>query len=864
MLQERLFFSIIFLCLSFNLLAQERIIEGHLTNSENKPVEFASLTVSLNQKNSTILTYCFTDSLGHFSFKINKETEELNIEINSFGYKNKNYVVKADTVKSLKIYLETDNKILEEVIIKTEKLLDTMKIKTDSIGLTEQSTLRDVLNKTDGMMVTQDGSISFNGIPINKVLINNKEVFINQNKIALDNLNYEIMDNVQLINNYKDKYSLDFNNKSNTVINIKTKAKFKGVLKYTPEIGLGYNDAYKIKAKSFFFSDKLNMFLTSNTNNISEKDFSFKDLSYPFIQYSSDFLKETFFPFFYMGNLLKKDFNSNNSLTLRKQNKNSKVGLVFTNATIKTEKNTNTAIYVQGSKIQNFDYKEFQNGQLYNIDLNYSKLISKKNVLNANVVMSTIRQKNNSSTAAINFFPINSLFNELNNNNVKAYLIANNVTLTNMLRKKIILNTDVNYFMEQSTNNSKTSLDAVNSIDIYQTQKKNKNILKLSSLLKYKQSNFFVGKAGLSYIFNTETAKNTVVDKVKWTSRTQYTYSGILNFNGETKKVKYDFLLSPQFWDIKNNKATNKLHYNAMLDFTYKINPKSTLILNYERNEKLFDLNYSFDTIIKSYNYKILNNIENKNIVTINNGLDIGYYYLNVAKSKSCFVKYSLEVDGNFIQNNYDTTISNVYYYENKILSNRKGNTINIGSSKGFYLTKKYHKLSFKANIAYIKETYPVVTNNIVQDFFKKQILGSFDIVLLLQGHNIKEIKIGANMAEENLFANSKSIFSLSSITNNILIAGGKRKIEWQLNFENILYKTITSKFNVPNINLSILYKKTDKLSFGILGKSLFDLFKINTKNNSSVNTYNDGSLLTQIINSSRIGYLMFNTTYKF
>src|SRR5690606_17187557 len=128
-----------------------------------------------------------------------------------------------DTVQYLSIYMEERTIKLEEIEVKARVYTDTLAIDTEQMNLSKSSTLRDILDRTDGMIVSKDGGISYQGKQINKVLINGKEVFINQNKVALDNLNYEIMENVQVINNYKDKFTLDFNNIKDPVININTK-----------------------------------------------------------------------------------------------------------------------------------------------------------------------------------------------------------------------------------------------------------------------------------------------------------------------------------------------------------------------------------------------------------------------------------------------------------------------------------------------------------------------------------------------------------------------------------------------------------------------------------------------------------------
>lgn len=103
---------------------------------------------------------------------------------------------------------------------------------------------------------------------------------------------------MQIINNYKDKFTIDFNRIRDPVINIGTKSEFKGILKTQLDAGYGYKNSYSLKGKGFFFSDKINAFATSHTNNVGEKELSQKDVAAPLTEQASALLNNVLSPFF--------------------------------------------------------------------------------------------------------------------------------------------------------------------------------------------------------------------------------------------------------------------------------------------------------------------------------------------------------------------------------------------------------------------------------------------------------------------------------------------------------------------------------------------------------------------------------------
>ena len=277
---SKLLSNITALLFIFALHSQNKNISGDIKDINNAPIPFANIIVNDTSQPANSIGFGYSDENGLFTLKIPKEAMRIELNITAIGYLEKTVTLDLEVIKNIHITLEENITELEQVIIKAKRITDTLNIDINNMNLGKESTLRDMLNKTDGIIVSKDGGISYQGKQIKKVFVNGKEVFVNQNKVALDNLNYEIMENVQIINNHKDKFTIDFNRIRDPVINIETKSKFKGVLKTNLDLGYGHNDKFKINGKGFFFSDQLNAFATTHNNNVGEIELSNSCLLY--------------------------------------------------------------------------------------------------------------------------------------------------------------------------------------------------------------------------------------------------------------------------------------------------------------------------------------------------------------------------------------------------------------------------------------------------------------------------------------------------------------------------------------------------------------------------------------------------------
>ena len=220
---------ILLLMASTTILAQSNQIKGFVTNENNEIINGA--TIVLYDLNKNIVAYSITDEKGYYLISSKIEADYF-LEVSYLGYEKKTVNLSInDTNKdmiSLDIKLTEETNQLDEVVLllkKEEK--DTVNFDLQKLNLQDNDKLKEILEKLPNLQVGEDGVIIYKGNNINKILVNKKETFENQNSLALENIENRLIEGLSVINNYQDEFSVDFDLQEETVLNIETKEEFK-------------------------------------------------------------------------------------------------------------------------------------------------------------------------------------------------------------------------------------------------------------------------------------------------------------------------------------------------------------------------------------------------------------------------------------------------------------------------------------------------------------------------------------------------------------------------------------------------------------------------------------------------------------
>jgi len=284
-------FYVTFLCLSFWTISSAQkngTIKGIAFDTLIKqPVANATVTL-LQKKDSSLFSFTMTDNNGKFELT-NIQNGEYQLLITHVSYHNNNQVFKIDDQhKSIdfgNILMNDRNKILSEVIVTNEAppvtlVGDTIQYNAGSFKTQPNANVEDLLKKLPGVKVEKDGTVKAQGEKVQKVLVDGKEFFGNDPKIATKNLPADAIDKVQVFDKLSDQAQMtgfDDGNSEKT-INLKLKKDKKKGMFGKINAGGGTEGRYEGKFNMNSFKGARQMSAIGMGNNTNAEGFTFMDV----------------------------------------------------------------------------------------------------------------------------------------------------------------------------------------------------------------------------------------------------------------------------------------------------------------------------------------------------------------------------------------------------------------------------------------------------------------------------------------------------------------------------------------------------------------------------------------------------------
>ena len=256
-------------------------VTGVVKDSVGQPLEMANV-IALNKATNVLDSYGFTDSKGRYKLTL-KENANYSIKASYIGYKTSDVKINtksADIVKN--IVLKADN-TLDEVNI-TYKIPvsikgDTLVYDADSFKVGTEKKLGDVLKRLPGVEVNADGEVEVEGKKVGKVMVDGKDFFDGDSKIAVQNIPANAIDKVQVLKNFSEVNQLKGvqDNSDNLALNIKLKKGKKNFWFGEVTAGGDGSDRYLAHPKLFYYSPKYSINLLTDMNNIGKMPFTRRD-----------------------------------------------------------------------------------------------------------------------------------------------------------------------------------------------------------------------------------------------------------------------------------------------------------------------------------------------------------------------------------------------------------------------------------------------------------------------------------------------------------------------------------------------------------------------------------------------------------
>lgn len=266
------------ICILLPLASQNniRITGTVLDKTDNSPIEQASIRV-LKEKDSTYVTGLATDVAGKFLININPG--KYIISTSYLGYK-ENFTHVDASKKSVvmnNILLSADGIMLNEAVVTAKAVEiaikgDTVEYNADSYKVQQSAVVEDLLKKMPGAEVDSEGKITINGKEITKILVDGKEFFSSDPKMASKNLPASMVDKLQVLDRKSDMSQMTGfdDGEEETVINLTVKKGMKQGLFGTATGGMGSKDRYGVSGiVNYMLNDNQITFIggSNNTNN---------------------------------------------------------------------------------------------------------------------------------------------------------------------------------------------------------------------------------------------------------------------------------------------------------------------------------------------------------------------------------------------------------------------------------------------------------------------------------------------------------------------------------------------------------------------------------------------------------------------
>ncbi|MBS1597176.1 MAG: outer membrane beta-barrel protein [Bacteroidetes bacterium] len=286
---KRFYLLTIFIFCKLMVSAQhDGAIHGTLMDTAlRQPVQNATITV-MDSKDSSLVAFSRTEQNGKFSIK-GLTNGKFRLLITHIGYRNisKNFVI-ADSVREIDFgFLVLNNRadVLKEITVTQEAApvtvkQDTIEYNAGSFKTKPNAVVEDLLKKLPGIQVDKNGTIKANGEEVKKVLVDGKEFFGNDPKIASKNLPADAVDKVQVFDKKSDQSQFTGFDDGNSqkAINLTIKQDKKNGVFGKVTAGAGDNDRYEGRANINEFKGSRQLSFIGMANNTNKQGFAFQDV----------------------------------------------------------------------------------------------------------------------------------------------------------------------------------------------------------------------------------------------------------------------------------------------------------------------------------------------------------------------------------------------------------------------------------------------------------------------------------------------------------------------------------------------------------------------------------------------------------
>lgn len=268
-------------------MAQKFIIKGTVTDSSRAAMPSATVML-MSAKDSSLVNFTVTDAQGGFELR-NVSRGDYRVQITFVGFAPfSKSVLASDFVSPVvsvgELQLQPATKQLDEVLVMGEKApvtvkRDTIEFNAGSFKTQANANVEDLLKKMPGIQVETDGSIRAQGEQVQRVMVDGREFFGRDPKLATRNLPADAVDKVQVFDKKSDQAvftGIDDGQREKT-INLELKEEKRNGAFGTLTAGGGTDSRWQGRASINKFGKGSQLSLLGMGNNVNEQGFSIDD-----------------------------------------------------------------------------------------------------------------------------------------------------------------------------------------------------------------------------------------------------------------------------------------------------------------------------------------------------------------------------------------------------------------------------------------------------------------------------------------------------------------------------------------------------------------------------------------------------------
>ena len=281
---KRKLIYLLFIVLGVTIAKATGFIDGKIIDQNDKsPLSEAVIRLTMNRPDSAFVNGCTTDTAGYFRIddvapgkymlkveyigydairKAVNVAENANANLGTIELKSNTIMLKETTVVGVK----TEIKVAE----------DTIEYNADSYKVQPNAVVEDLLKRLPGVEVGSDGKITSNGKEITKILLDGKEFFADDIKVASKNIPVEMIDKLQVVDRKSDLARMTGvdDGEDETVINLTVKKGMNQGWFGNATAGYGTNNRHEVNVMANYFRDGNQFTFLGGANNVNSMGFT--------------------------------------------------------------------------------------------------------------------------------------------------------------------------------------------------------------------------------------------------------------------------------------------------------------------------------------------------------------------------------------------------------------------------------------------------------------------------------------------------------------------------------------------------------------------------------------------------------------